>query len=172
MNSLRFCSSDRWEKPRNKATKGWEKTAGNRYFTISWNDAQSNGVSRFLNEVDDVWMRLVGDGAPIDGQDAIAYFQLATAVCGTPFNNPTYFVRHGHTCISRFCIGLGVVFFCFLFCFVCFFLFVDSPPFLPGDSVVCIIISCTETQCDMKQNYSLYESFHKSDRNLNFHTKL
>lgn len=55
-------------------------------------------------------MRLVGDGAPIHGQDPIAYFQLATAVCGTPFNNPTYFVRHGHTCISRFCIGLGVLF--------------------------------------------------------------
>lgn len=52
-------------------------------------------------------MRLVGDGAPIDGQDPIAYFQLATAVSGTPFNYPTYFVRHGHTCISRFCIGLG-----------------------------------------------------------------
>lgn len=60
-------------------------------------------------------MRLVGDGAPIHGQDPIAYFQLATAVCGTPFNYPTYFVRHGHTCISRFCIGLGVVF--VLFCF-------------------------------------------------------
>lgn len=55
-------------------------------------------------------MRLVGDGAPIDGQDPVAYFQLSTAVCGAPFNYPTYFVRHGHTCISRFCIGLGVVF--------------------------------------------------------------
>lgn len=54
-------------------------------------------------------MRLVGDGAPIHGQDPIAYFQLATAVSGAPFNYPTYFVRHGHTCISRFCIGLGVV---------------------------------------------------------------
>lgn len=55
-------------------------------------------------------MRLVGDGAPIDGQDPVTYFQLSTAVCGAPFNYPTYFVRHGHTCISRFCIGLGVVF--------------------------------------------------------------
>lgn len=34
--------------------EGSGKRAGNRYFTISWNDAQGDGVSRFLNEVDDV----------------------------------------------------------------------------------------------------------------------
>lgn len=66
-------------------------------------------------------MRLVGDGAPIDGQDPVAYFQLSTAVCGAPFNYPTYFVRHGHTCISRFCIGLGVVFVLVWFGFVFFY---------------------------------------------------
>lgn len=69
-------------------------------------------------------MRLVGDGAPIDGQDPVADFQLPAAVGGAPFNYPTYFVRHGHTCISRFCIGLGVVLFGFglvWFWFVFFF---------------------------------------------------
>lgn len=68
-------------------------------------------------------MRLVGDGAPIDSQDPVAYFQLSTAVCGAPFNYPTYFVRHGHTCISRFCIGLGVLFWFVLVVFLVFFFF-------------------------------------------------
>lgn len=34
--------------------RGSGKTAANRYFTISWDDAQGDGVARFLNEVDDV----------------------------------------------------------------------------------------------------------------------
>lgn len=47
-------------------------------------------------------MGLVGDGASVHGQDAVADLQLPAAVCWAPLNDSPYFVRHGHTCISSF----------------------------------------------------------------------
>lgn len=55
-------------------------------------------------------MGFVGDGTSIYCQDPVSYFQLATAVSRAPLNNPTYFVRHSHTCIA--CFGIT-----FSFCF-------------------------------------------------------
>lgn len=59
-------------------------------------------------------MGLVGDGTAIHCQDPVSHFQLATSVSRTPFNNPTYFVRHSHTCIA--CFGIEFLFIFFKLC--------------------------------------------------------
>lgn len=70
--------------------------------TVSRNDPQGDGVSGLLNEVDDVGVRLIGDGASVDGQDAVSDFQLPAAVGWAPFDDAPYFVGHGHTCIASY----------------------------------------------------------------------
>lgn len=72
------------------------------YFTIPRDDAEGDCVARFLDEVDNVRVGFVGDGTSIYCQDPVSHFQLAAAVSRAPLNNPTYFVRHGHTCIACF----------------------------------------------------------------------
>lgn len=72
------------------------------YFTIPRDDAEGDCVARFLDEVDNVRVGFVGDGTSIYCQDPVSYFQLAASVSRAPLNNPTYFVRHGHTCIACF----------------------------------------------------------------------
>lgn len=47
-------------------------------------------------------MGLIGDGAPVHGQDAVSDFQLPTAVGWAPFDDAPYFVGHGHTCIASY----------------------------------------------------------------------
>ena len=72
------------------------------YFTIPRDDAEGDCVARFLDEVDNVRVGFVGDGTSIYCQDPVSHFQLAASVSRAPLNNPTYFVRHGHTCIACF----------------------------------------------------------------------
>lgn len=70
--------------------------------TVSRNDPQRDGVPSLLNEVDDVRVGLIGDGAPVHGQDAVSHFQLPAAVGWAPFDDAPYFVGHGHTCIASY----------------------------------------------------------------------
>lgn len=72
------------------------------HLTISWNDAQRDRVSRLFDQIDDVRVGLVGDGAAVDGEDAISHLQLPAAVRRTALDDPPYFMRHGHTCVSSF----------------------------------------------------------------------
>lgn len=70
--------------------------------TVSWNDAQRHRVSRLFDQVDDVRVGLVGDGAAVDGEDAVSHLQLSAAVRRTALDDPPYFMRHCHTCVSSF----------------------------------------------------------------------
>lgn len=79
---------------------GWSDT--HPVLTVSGNDPQGDGVSGLLDEVDDVGVRLIGDGASVHGQDSVSDFQLSTAVGWAPFNDAPYFVGHGHTCIASY----------------------------------------------------------------------
>lgn len=47
-------------------------------------------------------MGLVGDTVLVHGQDAVPDLQLPTAVRWAAFNDPPYFVGHGHTCIASY----------------------------------------------------------------------
>ena len=77
---------------------GWPRSV----LTVPGNDPQRDGVSGLLDEVDDVGVRLIGDGAPVHGQDAVSHFQLSAAVGWAPFDDAPYFVGHGHTCIASY----------------------------------------------------------------------
>ena len=63
-------------------------------------------------------MGLVGDGAGIDRQDAVAHLQLPAAVRRAALDDAAYFVGHGHTSISRFFVLYVCLFVLFLICFV------------------------------------------------------
>lgn len=86
----------------NPAALMWEMIIfGRRHkLTVSGYDAQRDNVSGLFDEVDDVWVWFVGDGAAIDRQDSITHLQLPAAVCRTALDDPAYFMRHGRTCVS------------------------------------------------------------------------
>lgn len=71
---------------------------------------QRDRVSRLFDQVDDVRVGFVGDGAAVDGEDTISHLQLPAAVRRTALDDPPYFMRHGHTCVSSF---LAFVKWCF-----------------------------------------------------------
>lgn len=76
--------------------------------TIPRNYPQSDSVSSLFDQVDNVRVGLVGDGAAINGQDAVAHLKLPTAVRRTAFDDATYFVGHRHARIGNwhtsFCV--------------------------------------------------------------------
>lgn len=68
--------------------------------TVSGYDAQRDSVAGLFDEVDDVRVRFVGDGAAVDRQDTITHLQLPAAVCWTALDDSAYFMGHGRTCVS------------------------------------------------------------------------
>lgn len=84
--------------------------------TITRDDPKRDCVPGFLDQVDDVRVRLVGDGAAVDGQYSVPDLQLPAAVRRAAFDDASYFVGHGHTSISSFCVNMHV---CFHVYFVC-----------------------------------------------------
>lgn len=76
--------------------------------TITRYDPERDCVPCFLDQVDDVWVWLVCDGAAVHGQYSVPHLQLPTAVRRAALNDASYFVRHGHTCISSFCVNIHV----------------------------------------------------------------
>lgn len=70
--------------------------------TITRYNPERDCVSSFLDQVDDVRVWLVGDGAAVDGQYSVPHFQLPAAVRRASLDDASYFVRHGHTSISSF----------------------------------------------------------------------
>lgn len=76
--------------------------------TITRYDPERDCVPCFLNQVDDVWVRLVCDGAAVNGQYSVPHLQLPTAVCWAALDDASYFVGHGHTSISSFCVNIHV----------------------------------------------------------------
>lgn len=73
-----------------------------RKLTITRDDPERDGVAGLLDQVDDVRVGLVGDGAAVDGQYPVPDLQLPTAVCRAALDDTPYFVGHGHTRISSF----------------------------------------------------------------------
>lgn len=76
--------------------------------TITRYDPERDCVPGFLDQVDDVWVWLVGDGAAVNSQYSIPHFQLPAAVCWAALDDAPYFVGHGHTRISSFCVNIHV----------------------------------------------------------------
>lgn len=70
--------------------------------TITGDDPERDCVPGFLDQVDDVRVRLVGDGAAVNGQYSVPDFQLPAAVRRAALNDASYFVGHGHTSISSY----------------------------------------------------------------------
>lgn len=70
--------------------------------TITRYDPERDGVPGFLDQVDDVRMWLVGDGAAVNSQYSVPYFQLPAAVRRAALDDASYFVGHGHTCIASY----------------------------------------------------------------------
>ena len=73
-----------------------------REYTYRGPDSQRHAVAALLDEVDDVGVRLVGDGAAVDRQDPVPHLQLPAAVRRAPLDDAPYFVGHGHTRISSY----------------------------------------------------------------------
>lgn len=78
--------------------------------TITRYDPERDCVPGFLDQVDDVWVWLVGDGAAVNGQYSVPHFQLPAAVRWAALDDASYFVGHGHTRISSFCVSIHVCF--------------------------------------------------------------
>lgn len=54
---------------------GWVKGKRIREkLTVSWNDPQRHRVSSLFDQVDDIWVGLIGDGAAIYSQDPVSNF--------------------------------------------------------------------------------------------------
>lgn len=70
--------------------------------TISRNDPQGHRVSSLFDQVDDIRVGFIGDGASVYSQDPVSNFQFPATVCWTSFDDATYFMRHCHTCVSSF----------------------------------------------------------------------
>lgn len=72
--------------------------------TITRDDPERNCVPGFLDQVDDVRVWLVCDGAAVHSQYSVPDFQLPAAIRRAALYDSSYFVGHGHTSISSFCL--------------------------------------------------------------------
>lgn len=86
------------------SSAGWAKVKREREtsLTISRNDPQGHRVSSLFDQVDDIRVGFIGDGASVYSQDPVSNFQLPATVGWTSFDDATYFMRHCHTCVSSF----------------------------------------------------------------------
>ena len=80
--------------------------------TITGDDPERDCVPGFLDQVHDVRVRLVGDGAAVHRQYSVPDFQLPAAVRRAALDDASYFVGHGHTSISSCCFNPYVRFTC------------------------------------------------------------
>ena len=70
--------------------------------TITRDDPERDCVPGFLDQVDDVRMGLIGDGAAVNSQYSVPDFQLPAAIRWAALDDASYFVGHGHASISSF----------------------------------------------------------------------
>lgn len=52
----------------------WEREWEREELTVSWNDPQRHRVSSLFDQVDDIRVGLIGDGAAVDSQDPVSDF--------------------------------------------------------------------------------------------------
>lgn len=65
-----------------------------RALTVLRDHSEGDDVAGVLDKLDDVVVRELDDGAPVDRRDTISDVQQATAVGGTAFNNAANLVRN------------------------------------------------------------------------------
>lgn len=65
-----------------------------RALTVLRDHSEGDDVAGILDKLDDVIVRQLDDGAPVDRRDTISDVQQATAVGGTAFNNAANLVRN------------------------------------------------------------------------------
>lgn len=71
--------------------KKW--TCGHIELTILRNNSEGDNIASILDELNNVIVRELDDGASIDRWDTISHMQQATAVGGTAFDDSANFVR-------------------------------------------------------------------------------
>lgn len=67
---------------------------GTRTLTVLRNHSEGDHTAGFLDKLDNVIVRELDDGAPVDRRDTISDMQQATSVGGTAFDNAANLVRN------------------------------------------------------------------------------
>lgn len=87
--------------------------------TITRDDPERDCVPGFLDQVDDVRVRLIGDRTAVNSQYPVPHFKLPAAVCRAALDDASYFVGHSHTSISSFFVIIRVCMHVYFVCYTC-----------------------------------------------------